>query len=177
MKRCIVWFAFAAVAASGTMSVAQSPQVLFGSGPAFTDIEFAYLAARQFTGVIELCKLEESRGSSPVIKALAARIRDHQEHVRPVLIQHADDAAKNPAIAAIDARMQEAHRRVIARLQKASDAELDRAFVREMIAQHETMQQLLKRSRIIASDLKGTAAKIGAEQSQELENLKRLLPK
>ena len=177
MKRCIVWFAFVAFGASGTLSVAQSPQTLFGSGPAFTDIEFAYLAARQFTGVIELCKLEEARGTAPAIKALATRIRDHQEHVRPVLIQHADDAAKNPAIATIDARMQEAHRRVIARLEKARDAALDRAFVREMIVQHETMQHLLKRSRIIASDLKGTAAKIGAEQSQELEDLKRLLPK
>ena len=143
----------------------------------FVDIEFAYLAARLHTGAIELSLLAESRGRSASIKALAAKIRDGQEHVRPSLIQHAKNAAKDPAIAALDRQMQDAHQKAMTRLKAARGAAVDREFVIEMIRLHDTMLQLLKRSRITDAALKTLATKIAAEHSQELEELKRLQSK
>ena len=143
----------------------------------FVDIEFAYLAARLHTGAIEVSKLEESRGHSAAIKALAAKIRDGQEHVRPSLIQHAKNAAKDPAIAAIDRQMQDAHQKAMTRLKAARGAAVDREFVIEMIRLHDTMLQLLNRSHITDPALKTLADRIGTEHSEELVALKRMQPK
>lgn len=143
----------------------------------FDDIEFAYLATRLHTGAIEVSKLEESRGRSPLIKALAAKIRDGQEHVRPLLIQHARNAAKNPAIAAIDRQMQDAHQQAMTRMKAARGATIDREFVVEMIRVHDTMLQLLKRSRIADPALKTLANRIGTEHSDELVELRRFQSK
>jgi uncharacterized protein (DUF305 family) len=143
----------------------------------FVDSEFAYLAARLHTGAIEISKLEESRGRSPAIKALAAKIRDGQEHVRPLLSQHAKNAANNPAIAAIDRQMQDAHQQAMTRMKAARGATIDREFVVEMIRVHDTMLQLLKRSRIADPALKTLANRIGTEHSDELVELRRFQSK
>ena len=168
---CLTLLAFA------TISFA-SAQERFPSPPegraAFVDIEFAYLAARLHNGGIEICRLEEGRGDSAAIKALAAKIRDGQEHVRPVLIQHAKSAAKNPAIALIDKQLLDAHSKAVARLQAARGSAVDREFVREIIRLHDAMLQLLERSRISDPALKTLATRIGVEHSRELEELKRL---
>ena len=81
--------AFAAGALASESQGLPSPP----KGPAtLVEVEFAYLAARLHTSGIEISKLEEARGSSATLKALAATIRDGQEHVRPDLIRHAKDA-------------------------------------------------------------------------------------
>lgn len=172
----IVLSVVAIAAASGA-----SQQPGFPSPPkgraAFSEIEFAYLAARLHTGGIEISKLEEARGTSAAVKALAAKIRDGQEHVRPVLIQHAKDAASNPAIAVIDQQMLDAHRQAMTRFKAARGAAVDREFVLEMIRLHDLMLQLLKRSRFKDPALKRLADRIGTEHSEELIELRRLQPK
>lgn len=168
---CATLLAFASVCVA-------SAQERFPSPPegrsAFVDIEFAYLAARLHNGGIEICRLEEARGSSASIKALAAKIRDGQEHVRPTLIQHAKSAAKDPAIARIDKQMLNGHSNALARLKAARGAAVDREFVNEMIRLHDTMLQLIKRSRLTDPALKSLAAKVGTEHAQELAELRRV---
>ena len=135
------------------------------------------MAARLHSGGIEICKLEEARGTSAVLKALAAKIRDGQEHVRPVLIQHAKDAARNPAIGVIDQQMKDAHRNAMTRFKAARDEAVDREFVTEMIRLHEAMLELMKPSRLTDPALKTLADRIGTEHSEELVELRRLQAK
>ncbi len=138
------------------------------------DAEFAYLAAKHHRGGIEMTRLEESRGTSASVKALAAKIRQGQERDLPAFTAFGAKAAKTPMLVEHEKQMEKEHQASMAKLKSATGAALDQVFAAEMIKHHQKMLGMIKQAHLTDGKLKAVADKMAAEQTRELEELKKV---
>ena len=160
---------------SGQRQPAQSQhQMMMG----MSESEFVPMMIKHHQDGIQMAQLEEQKGASAEVKALAAKIREGQERDIPELKQHAhgSDAAATGTAGheGHDKMMEEQSQATMKRLSLASGAALDHAFVEEMVKHHQMAIEMAQTAKIQNPELKKLAEKMVAGQRQELTELKKL---
>ena len=121
-----------------------------------------------------MSKVEESKGTSPAVKALAAKIRKGQERDLAEMASWSKRHAGHPSADAKshDAMMQKEHQATMARLDGASGKTLDPIFAAEMARHHEMAIQMIDSAAIKDAELRKMADKMKAAQTAELKELR-----
>jgi uncharacterized protein (DUF305 family) len=141
-----------------------------------TDAMFVPMMIRHHQHGIEMARLEEERGSSASVKALAARIRQSQEKELAELKAHAEQAPKGTSgDAAHDEMMAQRSQSMMAKLKSASGADLDHAFLEQMAKHHEGAVTMTEGAKLQDPELKKLAQKMLTDQRQELAELRKHL--
>jgi uncharacterized protein (DUF305 family) len=141
-----------------------------------TDAMFVPMMMKHHQQGIEMARLEEERGSSASVKALAAKIRQSQEKELAELKSHADHTAKGTSgQAEHDKMMEEQGQMMMAKLKSASGTALDHAFLEQMAKHHEGAISMTEGAKLQDAELKKLAQKMVAGQRQELGELKKEL--
>jgi uncharacterized protein (DUF305 family) len=123
-----------------------------------------------------MARLEEERGSSASVKALAARIRQSQEQELAELKAHAGHVAKGTAGHAEHGKMMEQQgQMMMKRLKSASGSALDHAFLEQMAKHHEGAIAMTEGAKLQDPELKKVAQEMLTGQRQELAELKKEL--
>ena len=183
IARCIVYAALGfavqpVVHAQTPADHGQPAQTKPMSMKGMSEAEFVPMMIKHHEDGIQMAQLEEQKGVSAEVKALAAKIREAQERDIPELKQHShgsDAAAKGTAGHEGHDKMTEQHSQVtMERLNSASGAALDHAFVEEMVKHHQMAIEMAQTAKIQNTDLKKFAQKMVAGQRQELTELKKL---
>jgi uncharacterized protein (DUF305 family) len=141
-----------------------------------TDAMFVPMMIKHHQHGIEMARLEEDRGSSASVKALAARIRQSQEKELAELKAHAEHAAKGTSgPAEHDKMMEQQGQMMMKRLKSASGSALDHAFLEQMAKHHEGAIAMTEGANLQDPELKKVAQKMLTGQRQELAELKKQL--
>ena len=141
-----------------------------------TDAMFVPMMIKHHQHGIEMARLEEERGSSASVKALAAKIRQSQEKELAELKAHATHFAKGTSgQAEHDKMMEQQSQSMLAKLKSASGAALDHAFLEQMAKHHEGAIAMTEGAKLQDAELKKLAQKMVAGQRQELAELKKQL--
>lgn len=157
--------------ASGT----QHEQMMKGM-MGMTDAMFAPMMIKHHQQGIEMARLEEERGSSASVKALAGKIRQSQEKELAELKAHAEHFAKGTSgHAEHDKMMEQQSQSMMAKLKSASGAALDHAFLEQMAKHHEGAIAMTESAKLQDPELKKLAQKMVAGQRGELAELKKQL--
>jgi uncharacterized protein (DUF305 family) len=163
------------------------------SMPALDDAHFAEMMRKHHQHGIELSKIEESKGTRDEVKTLAAKIRQGQERdLKELESGHADHAAgagtggtkpqgTSGAAASHGADM-EKHQEMMEqmaneskqKLENASGAAVDQAFLQEMAMHHQMGMEMISKAKLKDASLRKLAQKMSAEQKKELAELKKL---
>lgn len=184
-KKTIASFLIAASTIGLTSGVrAQTPEAA-GAGQheqmmkgmmGITDAMFVPMMIKHHQHGIEMARLEEERGSSASVKALAAKIRQSQEKELAELKAHAEHAAKGTSgKAEHDKMMEQQGQMMMKRLQSASGSTLDHAFLEQMAKHHEGAIAMTEGAKLQDPELKTVAQKMLTGQRQELAELKKEL--
>lgn len=188
-KSVALCLAFGAISlASSATAQAQKPA---GDKPAqhqhmmqgITDATFVPMMIKHHEQGIEMARLEEERGASASVKALAARIRQSQEKELAELKAHlghatsAEGAAGHAKGAAghADHDMEHQGQMMVKRLKSASGADLDHAFLEDMSKHHQMAISMIEGAKLEDPELKKLAQEMVAAQRQELAELKKAL--
>ena len=154
---------------------AQHEQMMKGM-MGMTDAMFVPMMIKHHQHGIEMARLEEERGSSASVKALAAEIRQSQEKELAELKAHAEHAAKGTSGHAEHDKMMEQHSQsMMTKLKSASGAALDHAFLEQMAKHHEGAIAMTEGAKLQDPELKKLAQKMVTGQRQELAELKKQL--
>ena len=141
-----------------------------------TDAMFVPMMIKHHQHGIEMARLEEERGSSASVKALAAKIRQSQEKELAELKAHAEHVAKGTSgHAEHDKMMEQQSQSMMAKLKSASGAALDHAFLEQMAKHHEGAIAMTEGAKLQDPELKKLAQKMVAGQRGELAELKKQL--
>lgn len=141
-----------------------------------TDAMFVPMMIKHHQHGIEMARLEEERGSSASVKALAAKIRQSQEKELAELKAHAEHVAKGTSgHAEHDKMMEQQSQSMMAKLKSASGAALDHAFLEQMAKHHEGAIAMTEGAKLKDPELKKLAQKMVAGQRGELAELKKQL--
>lgn len=148
-----------------------------------TDAMFVPMMIKHHQHGIEMARLEEERGSSASVKALAAKIRQSQEKELAEIKAHAEHAAKGASghaehdkmHAEHDKMMEQHSQSMMAKLKGASGAAIDHVFLEQMAKHHEGAIAMAEGAKLQDPELKKLAAKMVAGQRQELGELKKQL--
>jgi uncharacterized protein (DUF305 family) len=141
-----------------------------------TDGTFVPMMIKHHQHGIEMARVEEERGSSASVKALAAKIRQSQEKELAELKAHAEHAAKGTSgHAEHDKMMEQQSQSMMAKLKSASGAALDHAFLEQMAKHHEGAIAMTEGAKLQDPELKKVAQKMLTGQRQELTELKKEL--
>lgn len=171
-----------------------SPQLVYAQTPAqadhgtshqmmkgaMTEAEFVPMMVKHHQVGIEMARVEEERGSSAEVKALAAKIRQAQEREIAELKAHSQHAAGAQGTAGHmdqadhSKMMEQQSQATMKRLTSASGAALDHAFVEEMAKHHQMAVDMFERTKFQNTELRKTAQKMAAGQREELKELKKL---
>ena len=126
-----------------------------------------------------MAQLEEQKGASAAVKALARKIRESQERDIQELQRHGKSAASSRSSGAADTTMavpmERETQRTMSRLQSASGAALDHAFLEEMAKHHEMAISMSQGAKLQDPQLTRLAEKMRQSQQQELGELKQQL--
>lgn len=160
------------------------------SMPAMDESQFIEMMIKHHQDGIELAKLEESRGSRDAVKSLAAKIRAGQERELQEMQSHhgahgnAATGAKPQGTAGHaghDASMMKHHEMMEAmakeskaKVESASGAEADQAFLVEMAKHHQMAIDMIAKTKFKDAELRKMAQKMAASQKQELQELRKL---
>jgi uncharacterized protein (DUF305 family) len=154
---------------------AQHEQMMKGM-MGMTDAMFVPMMIKHHQHGIEMARVEEERGSSASVKALAAKIRQSQEKELAELKAHAEHAAKGTSGHAEHDKMMEQHSQsMMTKLKSASGAALDHAFLEQMAKHHEGAIAMTEGAKLQDPELKKLAQKMVTGQRQELAELKKQL--
>ena len=141
-----------------------------------TDAMFVPMMIKHHQHGIEMARVEEERGSSASVKALATKIRQSQEKELAELKAHAEYAAKGTSgHAEHDKMMEQQSQSMMTKLKSASGAALDHAFLEQMAKHHEGAITMTEGAKLQDPELKKLAQKMLAGQRQELAELKKHL--
>ena len=164
------------------------------SMPALSGEQFVEMMKKHHQDGIQLAKLEESKGTREDVKALAAKIRQGQEReLQELESAHADHAAKGGTAPrgtkpqgtsgheGHDATMQKHHQMMEQmaseskqKLEKASGADVDQAFLQEMARHHQMALEMIAKAKLNEPALRKLSQKMAADQKRELQELKKL---
>jgi uncharacterized protein (DUF305 family) len=126
-----------------------------------TDAMFVPMMIKHHQHGIEMARLEEERGSSSSLKALAAKVRQSQEKELAELKAHAEHVAKGASgHAEHDKMMEQQSQSMMAKLKSASGAALDRAFLEQMAKHHEGAIAMTDGAKLQDPELKKSAQKM-----------------
>ena len=142
-----------------------------------TDAEFVAMMIKHHQDGIEMARVEEGRGSSAEVKALAAKIRQSQERELKELKAHSGHAAGAKGTsghATHDKMMEQQSQATMKRLKSASGEALDHAFLEEMAKHHQMAIEMTERTKFQNAELRKLSQKMAAGQRQELAELKKL---
>jgi uncharacterized protein (DUF305 family) len=154
---------------------AQHEQMMKGM-MGMTDATFVPMMIKHHQHGIEMARVEEERGSSASVKALAAKIRQSQEKELAELKAHAEHAAKGTSgHAEHDKMMEQQSQAMMTKLKSASGAALDHAFLEQMAKHHEGAIAMTEGAKLQDPELKKLAQKMLTGQRQELAELKKQL--
>lgn len=154
---------------------AQHEQMMKGM-MGMTDAMFVPMMIQHHQHGIEMARIEEERGSSASVKALAAKIRQSQEKELAELKAHAEHAAKGTSgHAEHDKMMEQQSQAMMTKLKSASGAALDHAFLEQMAKHHEGAIAMTEGAKLEDPELKKLAQKMLTGQRQELAELKKQL--
>lgn len=138
-----------------------------------TDAMFVPMMIKHHQQGIEMARLEEERGSSSSVKALAAKIRQSQEKELAELKAHAEHAKKGTSgRAEHDKMMEQQSQSMMAKLKSAAGAALDHAFLEQMAKHHEMAISMTEGAKLQDPELMTLAQKMLTGQRQELAELK-----
>jgi uncharacterized protein (DUF305 family) len=141
-----------------------------------TDGMFVPMMIRHHQQGIEMARLEEERGSSSTVKALAAKIRQSQEKELAELKAHAGHATKGTSgLAEHDKMMEQQSQSMMAKLKSAAGTALDHAFLEQMAKHHDMAISMTEGAKLQNPELKKLAQKMLTGQRQELAELKKQL--
>lgn len=143
-----------------------------------TEAEFVPMMIKHHQHGIEMARVEEERGSSAPVKALAAKVRQSQEKELAELKAHSAHHAKATGTAGHadhEKMMDQQNQNTMSRLKSASGAALDHAFLEEMSKHHEMAISMTEEAKLQDPELKKLAQKMVAGQRQELAELKKHL--
>jgi uncharacterized protein (DUF305 family) len=139
------------------------------------DATFVRMLIQHHEGGIEMARLEERRGASAEIRALATSMRRAQEQELADLRKHASQAtagtsgsesAKGAPLA------MEAHAGQMAqRLKQSKGAALDREFIEHMLMHHEMTLQIVEHTIFKDKQLEATAQQIAAARKKDVAEL------
>jgi uncharacterized protein (DUF305 family) len=184
-KKTIALFVIAASTIGFTSGVrAQKPEAASASQHeqmikgmmGMTDERFVPMMIKHHQHGIEMARLEEDRGSSASVKALAAKIRQSQEKELAELKTHAEHVAKGASGHAEHDKMMELQSQsMMAKLKSASGAALDHAFLEQMAKHHEGAIAMTEGAKLQDPELKKLAQQMLTGQRQELAELKKEL--
>ena len=163
------------------------------SMPAMTDAQFVEMMRMHHQQGIELAKLEESKGTRGEVQALAAKIRQGQEReLQELQSAHGGHSAAGSPTGGAKPQGTAGHERHGAEMQKhhemmeqmaneskqklenASGAEVDRAFLQEMAKHHQMALEMVAKTKFKDPELRKMAQKMAADQKRELQELKKL---
>jgi uncharacterized protein (DUF305 family) len=157
---------------------AQHEQMMKGM-MGMTDAMFVPMMIKHHQHGIEMARVEEERGSSASVKALASKIRQSQEKELAELkahAEHAEHAAKGTSGHAEHDKMMEQHSQsMMTKLKSASGAALDHAFLEQMAKHHEGAISMTEGAKLEDPELKKLAQKMLTGQRRELAELKKQL--
>lgn len=157
--------------------------------PSMNDAQFVELMTKHHQDGIEMAKLEESKGTRAEVKALATKIREGQEREIKEMEaaapkdSHAAGAMPHGAAAPVghDAMTQTHHEMMEQmgaaskkKIEDASGAAVDQAFLEEMAMHHEMAMQMATKTTFQNAELKKVAQKMAADQKRDLAELKKL---
>jgi uncharacterized protein (DUF305 family) len=142
---------------------------------AMSDADFVHMMTKHHQGGIEMSKVEESKGSSAAVKALAMKIRQGQEREISEMASWTKRHSGAPSADARshDAMMQKEHHATMAKLNAASGNALDQLFASEMAKHHEMAIQMIDTATLKDAELRKMADKMKASQSAELKELRQ----
>jgi len=161
------------------------------SVPAMNDAEFIMMMTEHHQGAIEMCKIEESRGSRDAVKALAAKMRDAQEREVKEMASSPANHANMPTMAP-DAKgsagheghgsMMQKHHQMMQqetmaskkRLEIASGAAVDSTFLEEMTKHHQGALEMISKAKLKDASLRKLSQKMAADQKREIGEFKKL---
>ncbi len=178
-----MWMAVAALSMVSVSAQGQKPsepskdmqhhQMMQG----LTDAQFVPMMIRHHQQGIEMARLEEQRGSSASVKALAAKIRQSQEKELAELKAHAEHhgATGTSGHAEHDKMMEQQGQAMMSKLKSQSGSALDHAFLEHMGKHHEGAISMTEGAKLQDPELKKLAQKMVAGQRQELAELKKEL--
>lgn len=184
MKKSIaVCLAFGAVSLASSAAVnAQKPA---GDKPAqhqhmmqgMTDAMFVPSMIKHHQQGIEMARVEEERGASASVKALAAKIRQSQELELAELKAHSEHATSATGTSGHTDHdtMKQQGQMMMKRLKSASGSALDHAFLEDMSKHHQMAISMVEGAKLDDPELKKLAQKMVAGQRQELAELKKAL--
>jgi uncharacterized protein (DUF305 family) len=156
-------------------SAGQHEQMMKGM-MGMTDAMFVPMMIKHHQQGIEMARLEEDRGATASVKALAAKIRQSQEKELAELKAHGDHVAKGTSGHAEEGKMMEQQgQMMMTRLKSASGSALDRAFLEQMAKHHEGAITMTEGAKLQDPELKKVAEKMLTGQRQELAELKKEL--
>lgn len=161
------------------------------AAPVMTDADFTMMMTEHHQGAIAMCKIEESRGSRDAVKALAAKMRETQEREVEAMAAgpaaHADmpttapDAKGSAAHGGHGATMQQHHQMMQQeamasrkRLENASGAAVDTAFLEEMTKHHQAALEMISKAKLRDPGLRRLSQKMAADQKREIREFKKL---
>ena len=139
---------------------------------------FVRVLVQHYEGGIDMARLEERRGASAEVKALATKMRRAQERELADLRKHASQAvagtsgsesAKGAPLA------MEAHARQMAdRLEQTTTrSALDREFVEHMLMHHEMTMQLIEHTNFKDKELGAIARQIAETRKSDVAELEK----
>lgn len=143
-----------------------------------TDAQFVPMMIKHHQQGIEMARLEEQRGSSASVKALAAKIRQSQEKELAELKAHAEHhtgATGTSGHAEHEKMMEQQGQAMMSKLKSQSGSALDHAFLEHMAKHHEGAISMTEGAKLQDPELKKVAQKMVAGQRQELAELKKEL--
>lgn len=150
-----------------------------GEAGHLTEAQFVTMMTKHHQDGIEMAKREESGGASAEVKALAAKIRQSQERELSEMKPHSSHAAPASEMSghAEHQKMEQQSQASMKRLESASGAALDRAFLEEMAKHHQMAIDMVGRTTFKNAEMRQMAQKMAAGQKQELGELKQLQKK
>ena len=142
---------------------------------AMTDAQFVHMTIKHHQDGIEMARIQEQKGTSAAVKALATKMRSSQERDLTELKKHQSHVGQAPKSAehqAHDQAMQKESQASMKRLQDATGTAVDHAFVEEMTKHHQMAIDMVDKTKFQNADVRKFAQNMAANQRKELAELK-----
>ena len=141
------------------------------------DAAFVRMMIQHHEGGIEMARIEEQRGSSAELKALAKRLRETQERELAELRKHASQqttgTAGSTAMTGAPSAMEAHAGQMMEKLKQAQGAELDRQFVDHMGMHLQMTVQMVEHTTFKDKQLQALAQQMREARQKESVELEK----
>lgn len=145
------------------------------------DAEFVAMMLQHHRDGIEMARVAEQKATNADVKALARKIREGQEResreMKPFAGRDATPTGTSGQHTAQggthQAEQQAESKKAIERVRAATGTQVDHAFIEEMTKHHQMAIQMTRNTQFQNSQLKQMADKMSANQTREIDELKR----